>query len=94
LIAKNEIKNAGQAQTSTSRNERPRKLSYKEQKEFEGLEKEIEDLEKEKSAIEALLGSGNMTGVEIEQHSIRFSELSNLIEEKTFRWMELSEIGE
>lgn len=94
LIAKNEIKSAGQAQSATSKNERPRKLSYKEQREFEGLEKEIDVLEKEKSAIEVLLGSGNMTGVEIEQHSIRFSELSNLIEEKTFRWMELSEIGE
>jgi len=57
------------------------------------LEKEIENLEKEKSDIEAILGSGNLSGVEIEQHSIRFSELSNQIEEKTNRWMELSEIG-
>jgi len=93
LIAKNEIKNAGLVQSSTSKNERPRKLTYKEQKEFEGLEKEIEKLEKEKSAIEVLLSTGDLSGVEIEQHSIRFSELSNLIEEKTFRWMELSEIG-
>jgi len=93
LVAKNENRNAGQAPSATLKNERPRKLTYKEQKEFEGLEKEIENLEKEKSDIEAILGSGNLSGVEIEQHSIRFSELSNQIEEKTNRWMELSEIG-
>jgi ABC transport system ATP-binding/permease protein len=73
--------------------DRPRKLSFKEQKEFENLETDIEKLEAEKAVIETALSSGTCTGVEIEQHSIRFSELNGLIDEKTMRWMELSEIS-
>ena len=57
------------------------------------LEKEIEVLESEKYIVESALSSGNCTGPEIEKHSIRFSEINAQIDEKTFRWMELSEIG-
>lgn len=71
--------------------DRPRKLSYKEQKEFESLEKEIENLEAEKNAIEISMSSGNCTGQEIEKLSISFSEMEKLIEIKTTRWLELSE---
>jgi ABC transport system ATP-binding/permease protein len=71
--------------------DRQRKLSYKEQKEFEGLEKEINMLETEKKELEVSMSSGNCTGQEIEKLSIRFSEIDKLIEEKTLRWMELSE---
>jgi len=73
--------------------ERPRKLTFKEQKEFETLEQEIEMLEKEKSTVEKALSSGNCSGPEIETHSVRFSELNRLIDEKTLRWMELSEFA-
>jgi len=71
--------------------DRQRKLSYKEQKEFENLEKEIDILETEKKELEISMSSGNCTGLEIEKLSIRFSEIDKLIEEKTYRWMELSE---
>lgn len=73
--------------------ERPKKLSYKEQKEFEALEKEIELLESEKSDIEAALSSGSLTGSEIEKLSMRFSEINGKIDEKTLRWMDLSELA-
>jgi ABC transport system ATP-binding/permease protein len=88
---KNDVK---QAVTTAKSAERPRKLSYKEQKELENLETEIEQLENEKATIEKALSSGLCSGVEIESHSVRFSELNNLIDEKTLRWLELSEIGE
>ena len=73
--------------------DRPRKLSYKEQKEYEALEFEIEKLEKEKAEVEAQLSSGTRTGPEIEKLSVRFSEIGVQIDEKTFRWMELSELA-
>jgi len=73
--------------------DRPRKLTYKEQKEFEVLEQEIVALETEKAMIEAALSSGVCSGTEIEKHSVRFSELERLIDDKTLRWMELSELA-
>jgi ABC transport system ATP-binding/permease protein len=57
------------------------------------LEKEIEQLEAEKTDIEAALSSGSLTGSEIEKLSVRFSEINGDIDEKTLRWMELSELA-
>ncbi|MBR5241315.1 MAG: ABC-F family ATP-binding cassette domain-containing protein [Muribaculaceae bacterium] len=72
--------------------EKPRKLSYKEKKELEALEVEIPQLEEEKADIETQLSSGTLSGEEITALSKRYEELSNLIDEKTMRWLELSEI--
>lgn len=69
-----------------------RKLSYKEQKELETLDKEIPQLEQEKSDIENQLSSGTLDADEIVHLSERFGELNELIDEKTMRWLELSEI--
>jgi len=74
------------------RNTEQRKLTYKEQKEFEALELEIPELEKEKAAIENRLASGELTTDEILSASKRHGELNELIDEKTMRWLELSEI--
>jgi len=73
--------------------ERPRKLSFKEQKEYEALEQEIEALETEKATVETSLSSGTFSGPEIEKLSVRFSELDGQIDDKTQRWMELSELA-
>lgn len=78
--------------TEAKKTDRPRKLSYKEQKELKALESEIESLESEKHAIETALSSGSCTGAEIENHAIRLSQISGLLDEKTLRWMELSDI--
>ncbi len=69
-----------------------KKLSYKEQKEFESLEKVIQELEIEKVEIEDLLASGKLSTDEIIKASQRHAEVNDLIEAKTMRWMELSEI--
>lgn len=65
-----------------------RKLSFKEQREFESLEGEIESLEAEKSEIERTLGETS-DAEELQRRSERFSELLDLIELKTNRWLEL-----
>jgi ABC transport system ATP-binding/permease protein len=92
LAAKNENKSLTAVQTAITKNDKPRKLTYKEKNEFISIEKEIENLETEKSEIETALISGTCTGPEIETYSIRFSELTSLIDEKTMRWLKLSEI--
>ena len=69
-----------------------RKLTFKEKKEFDTLEIEIPVLEIEKTEIERQLSSGELSTDEILAASQRFSELSNIIDEKTMRWLELSEL--
>ena len=69
-----------------------KKLNYKEQKEFESLEINIQELEVEKLEIEVLLASGKLNTEEIIKASQRHAEVNDLIEEKTMRWLELSEI--
>ncbi len=69
-----------------------RKLSFKEKQEFEALEREIPGLEEEKAKIEEAMSSGALSNDEIVKASERFSVLLELIDEKTMRWLELSEI--
>ncbi len=71
--------------------EEKKKLSFKEKREFEALEAEIELLETEKTAISEMLSSGNLPSGELMKKSSRLSEIINLIDEKTMRWLELSE---
>ena len=73
-------------------NAKQRKLSFKEKQEFEALEKEIPELENEKAGIENQLASGTLTSDEIVKASQRHAEINDLIDEKTMRWLELSEI--
>ncbi|MCR5312933.1 MAG: ABC-F family ATP-binding cassette domain-containing protein [Bacteroidaceae bacterium] len=72
---------------------RTRKLTYKEKKEFEQLEKDLESLNKEKEDIEAALCGGTTSVEEITKLSKRLPELNNEIDEKEMRWLELSEIN-
>ena len=69
-----------------------RKMSFKEKREFEQLEKEIAELEAEKAQIEELLCSGTLSVDELTDKSKRLPEVNDLIDEKTMRWLELSEI--
>jgi len=70
-----------------------KKLTYKEQKELEALELEIPALEDEKHTIEEALSSGALSLVELNVKSARIGDLIHEIEEKTMRWLELSEIA-
>lgn len=67
------------------------KLSYKEKREFEQLEKDIEQLEIEKKTIEDKLSSANISVDEITTLSKRLPIVMNELDEKTNRWLELSE---
>lgn len=69
-----------------------RKLSFKEKQEFEALEREIPELEEEKAKIEEAMSSGALSNDQIVKASERFSVLLELIDERTMRWLELSEI--
>ena len=72
--------------------EKVSKRSFKDKQEFEALEKEIPALEKEKTDIESQLASGSLSTEEIVNASQRHAEVCGLIDEKTMRWLELSEI--
>jgi len=71
-----------------------RKMSFKEKREFEQIEKDLESLEEEKKEIEAALCTGTLSADELNGKSKRIAEVIDLIDEKTMRWLELSEIEE
>ena len=69
-----------------------RRMTFKERKEFEQLEKEIVALEEEKKQIEEALCSGTLSVDELTEKSKRLPLLNEELDEKTMRWLELSEI--
>lgn len=73
------------SQTSTKR-----KLSYKEQREFESLEKDLPLLETERKTLIDKM-SGDISYDEQLKCSQRLTAISNELEEKEMRWLELSE---
>jgi ATP-binding cassette subfamily F protein uup len=76
---------------------KPRKKSsvtHKQKQEYQKLEKEIEALEEEKKSIEEEMNSGNLDNDKIVEKSNRLGEVMRLIDEKTNRWIELSEMME
>lgn len=81
-----------QAVPNDTRNQnRARKLSFKEKREFEQLEIDIENLNKEKEAINAALCGGTTDIDEITKLSKRLPLLNEELDEKEMRWLELSE---
>ena len=88
-------KNTQKTSATTERepNSRPRRLSFKEQREMQQLEKEIEALEAEQRTLEEELCSGKLSVEELTEKSIRLPKLKEELDEKSFRWLELSEIG-
>ncbi len=67
------------------------KLSFKEKRELEILEKEISDLNKEKDQITANLHDTTINFDRIQQLSNRFNQVTETLQSKEFRWLELSE---
>ena len=72
--------------------DKKRKLSYKEKREMEQLEKDIASLEAEQKQIEEALCGGTTSVEEITVMSKRLPQLKNELDEKSMRWLELSEI--
>lgn len=70
-----------------------KRLSYMEQREYDGLEAEIEKLETRKTEIHDSFASGTLEGEKMEELSIELAEVQKEIEAKTDRWLELSEFA-
>ena len=75
------------------RTETKRKLTFKERKEYESLEEEIMLLEEEKAAIEQEMSSGTLDNDTLLKRSVRIQEVIALIDDKSMRWLELSEFA-
>ena len=69
-----------------------RRMTYKEKMEFQKLEKDIAALEAEQKELEDALCSGTLSVEELTQKSKRLPELKDELDEKSLRWLELSEI--
>ncbi len=68
-----------------------RRLTFKERKEFEALDAEIPALEAEKKELETAMSSGTLSTEELLAKSARITALIEELDEKTIRWLELSE---
>lgn len=80
--------------TQTPKGKEERRLSYKEKRELEQLDKDIAALTEEKNRLEAELSSGTLSYEEIESKGKHLISLNEKLDEKEMRWLELSEIAE
>ncbi len=69
-----------------------RRMSFKEKREFEQLEREIASLEEEQRQLEEQLCSGRLSVEELTEKSKRLPLLKDELDAKSMRWLELSEI--
>jgi ABC transport system ATP-binding/permease protein len=68
-----------------------KKLSYKEQREFELLENELKTLENERVALYAELSDSSLPYDKLQEISARINTINKSIDDKEFRWLELSD---
>ena len=84
---------AAPAKAKPNFSEQKRRLSYKERMEYEQLEKDIEALEAEKKQIEEALSIGTLSVADITTMSKRLPVLTDELDEKSLRWLELDEVA-
>ena len=95
--AESQVKETGNS-ASHRKSEKPsnsgdrRKMTYKEKREFEQLEKDIAALEEEQHQLEEALCRGTLSVEELTEKSKRLPLLKDELDEKSMRWLELSEI--
>ena len=87
-----ELKSVKKEKYSPVKAEEKRKVSYKEKYEYEQLEKEIAILEKEKEELESSLLNPNLDVEIIIENSKILSDIVNIIDKKSSRWLELDEL--
>ena len=87
-----EMISSKESRDSRSSRDSKRKMTYKEKTEFERLEKEIAALEAEQKQLEEALCSGTLSIDELTEKSKRLPQLKDELDEKSLRWLELSEI--
>lgn len=73
---------------------KPKKPSFKEKTEYEALEKEIQVLEQLKDEVLVKMNSGTCSQEELEKLGLTYQETETKLDEKTNRWLELSELFE
>ncbi len=88
-VEKDRSEETGNQQPVTSNKKKP---SFKEKREFELLEKEMADLAKEKEMINSKLNNSNTPFEELQKLSVRIGEITQLLDEKELRWLELSDL--
>lgn len=86
-----ESKEAARQSSPRNQSAEKKRLTYKERQEFAQLEKDIAALEAEKKQIETALCGGTISVEEITAMSKRLPELNEELDEKSMRWLELSE---
>lgn len=87
IAAQKAAKNSTQ---NSSENSGKKKLSYKEQRELEQLEKDIAELTELKESLENQLNGGTLAYDKIAEVSAQYSEVKDTLDEKEMRWLELS----
>ena len=89
---KEALKNeAAQVAANTAQPPKRKKLSYKEQRELEQLEKDLEALGQEKKELEEKLSGGEFSAQEISMASVRIGEVLEMLDAKELRWLELND---
>jgi ATP-binding cassette subfamily F protein uup len=91
ISTEKEVKTLDQAAAPPPPAAEKRKLSYKEKRELEGLDKDIAQLAEEKKLVTGKLNNGSTAFDELQKLSIRIGEIDQLLDEKEMRWLELSE---
>ena len=77
--------------TATRQSNRPPKLSFKERKELEQLTTDIDALSIEKKTLEAVFNGTQSDERDISALAARYKEITEILDEKELRWLELSE---
>ena len=83
---------AATMENKKTKTEQKRRLSFKEKRELEDLEKLLPELEEEKNQLETLLSGGATEAEEIAKASVRYKEVQERLDEAEMRWLELSEV--
>ena len=83
---------AAPMENKKTKTEQKKRLSFKEKRELEELEKMLPELEEEKTQLEALLSGGATEAEEIAIASVRYKEVQERLDEAEMRWLELSEV--
>ena len=83
---------SGKSAKISYRHDERRRMTYKEKREYEQLEKDIAALEAEQKQLEDALCSGTLSVDELTEYSKRLPLLKDELDEKSMRWLELSEI--
>jgi ATP-binding cassette subfamily F protein uup len=89
LVMNEQAKTNEQSKSAASNK---RALTFKEKREFEQLEKDMPELEKEKQSLTLEMSTGTLAFDAIQKISDRLIVITNQLEEKELRWLELSEL--